>query len=183
MPDYGKTKIYYIQVLGKRYYGATTSSLRARKNGHKGDAKRHPQVRLYQEIKESNVSWDEIELVLVENYPCETLKQSKDRERYWIEQFGELNCTTPNKSPKEYRNEHRERIRLRKKKFRDDNREMFQERWKAFYAENKEKEAQRKAKFYQENKQKFAEHYLKNKDAINEKKKKARLLKKNEAHA
>lgn len=117
MPDYGKTKIYYIQVLGKRYYGATTSSLRARKNGHKGDAKRHPQVRLYQEIKESNVSWDEIELVLVENYPCETLKQSKDRERYWIEQFGELNCTTPNKSPKEYRNEHRERIRLRKRNF------------------------------------------------------------------
>lgn len=171
MPDYGKTKIYYIQVGDQRYYGHTTVPLNTRTAGHKCDSKRTPDIKLYAAIREANMDITKLKLHHVEDYPCESLQQAKEREKWWIQQHGHLNRCIPNRTPKEYREDHKERIRERVRNFKNNNVEMMQARRKAKYIANHDKEAERKRIFYQNNKEKFKQYYEQNKEAIDQRRK------------
>ena len=103
MPDYKKTKIYYIPVGNKRYYGHTTKTLSKRKTGHKYEFKKHNDRKLYKTMYEAGMTADDIQLVFVEDFPCENIQQAKIRERYWIEKEGLLNARMPSRTRKEYR--------------------------------------------------------------------------------
>ena len=64
-------------------------------------AKRH-NVLLYRFSRETG-GWDNWTMTIIEEYPCESVNDARERERYWIEkESSQLNVTIPNRSKKEY---------------------------------------------------------------------------------
>ena len=106
---YKNTKIYYIPVGDKKYYGHTIRTLDRRKRGHKRDFNKQPKRKVYKAMREVGMTIDDIELILVEDFPCENVYQARARERYWIERDGSLNVCVPNRTFEEYRQKQRER--------------------------------------------------------------------------
>ena len=166
MVNYKKTKIYYIPIGDERYYGHTTQSLCRRKAGHVFDSKRYPDYKLYKAIANAGMKQDDINLIWVEDYPCETKEQAEARERYYIEKYATLNTMIPQRTWKEYYEQNKELIAEKKKEYRKENKERLAEKWKTFYNNNKEKESARKAEFYKQNADKLREKYHQNKEAI-----------------
>jgi hypothetical protein len=168
MVDYKKTKIYYIAVGNDKYYGHTTQLLCERKKGHKRDAKRRPNTKLYQSITDAGLSYTEIKLVWVEDYPCDTKEQALARERYYVEQFATLNTEIPGRTKKEYREANKDAMVKKRKDYYENNKEKERERKAKFYAENKEAILQ---KYHENNEEKNAKrrarYALKDKDALN----------------
>jgi hypothetical protein len=107
MPDYTKTKIYYISVKGVKYYGHTVQRLCDRKKRHVL-AFKTSQSKVYKAMRDANFESKNIELVWVEDYPCKTVEQAKARERCWIENEGELNTIVPQRTREEYYETHKE---------------------------------------------------------------------------
>lgn len=162
-PDYSKTKLYFIKIGNEYYYGHTTTSLNIRKSKHVYDFNQMKNLnkKLFKAIRESKLDWADIQLVLVENFPCESFEQACDREAYWIQKYGKLNKNMPNRCHKdsviEWTNKNFEKM----KAFR-----------KAYHAKHRDKILERKRKYYMENKGgKIAEYYQKNKDRITRKNK------------
>lgn len=156
MVNYNNTKIYYIPVGDDRYYGHTTQRLCERKKGHKRDSKRRPDSKLYKALRDAKISDDDIQLIWVENFPCNTKEEALARERFYVEQYATLNIEIPGRTKKEYR---------------EANKELMAQKQKQYYETNKVRESQRKAKFYEENKQAILEKYQMNKDLINARRK------------
>ena len=67
----------------KYYIGSTCNSLHKRKNGHKSDAIKFPEQPVYKHL--NTVRWDNVEIILIESYPCNSKAELEARERYWIE--------------------------------------------------------------------------------------------------
>ena len=134
MKDYSKTRIYYIRVGDEYYYGHTIAPLWQRKSVHKADFARHPERKLYKAMREAGMSADDIELIWVEDYPCDNVEQARARERYYMEQFGTLNHQTPGRTDQEYRVANRERRLEQKAAYYMANRERIAEYHAAWYS-------------------------------------------------
>ena len=123
MVDYKNTKIYYIPVGTERYYGHTTQPLYKRKKEHRNDFNRDTTRKIYIHMRELNMWAKDIDLILVENYPCENKEQAHARERFYIEQFGTLNMVMPARTYQEYiieyRINNREKIRESRRAYSD----------------------------------------------------------------
>jgi hypothetical protein len=87
MPDYASGKIYKIVNTEDEeiYIGSTCGSLRLRKSTHKGKAMTRPNRHVYSHL--NNVGWDNVRLILIEDWPCENKQELLSREQYWIEQI------------------------------------------------------------------------------------------------
>lgn len=100
---YSKGKIYKLvnSVNDKIYIGSTTCTLAQRKAGHKTDAKRalkRPVCKHFNEI-----GWTNVEIVLLENYACNSLEELTARERKWIDKLKPvLNITLPGRTEAQY---------------------------------------------------------------------------------
>jgi hypothetical protein len=94
--DYKKTKIYYIPVGNKRYYGHTTQTLPKRKNHHRGAFRIQGERKVYKAMREIGMTAYDIKLIWVEDYPCENVYQAQAREQWWVELDGSLNTQMPN---------------------------------------------------------------------------------------
>jgi hypothetical protein len=123
--DYANTKIYYIPVGEDRYYGHTTHSLSQRKGQHITSL-RTSNRKVYVAIRKTNIP---IELIWVEDFSCNSLVEAKERERYWIEQFGTLNSNIPNRTNKEwardYREKHKDEIALKNQQYIQEYNEAY----------------------------------------------------------
>ena len=120
MPNYANGKIYKIVGDdGSTYYGSTTQSLKQRKNEHRSCKG----TTAYQKII-SQMDW---EMVLVENYPCESKKELLDREGWYIRENPCVNRRVEGRTGKEWRREyhenHREENLGKMKKYHADHRE------------------------------------------------------------
>ena len=125
-------------------------------------------IKIYKIIRE-NGGWDNWDMKIIENYPCQNINEAKNRERYWIEkESSTLNVTIPNRNKKEYgeiyRIIHKEDIIEKAKEYRKNNKDKIKE-----YLEcNKEKISFQKQDWYENNKEtileKAKEHYEKNKE-------------------
>ncbi len=180
MPDYQKGKIYRMvnDELGLTYYGSTTQKLTARKASHKMQRCQATSNQLFQK--------GNVEIILVENFPCNTKEELLMRERYYIENNDCVNKQRPiitveekNEYSKEYYQQNKE-IELNKKaKYRDENKEKIKKIKAKYYQENKEKLTNynlkynlenkekikiQQAKYYQENKIRKAKYYQANKE-------------------
>lgn len=154
--DYSKTNIYKLVCndlnIAETYVGHTTC-FRNRKNQHKhacndSNNKRHG-TRLYQFIRD-NGGWDNFSMVLVEEYPCESLLQACQKERFWIEKLvAELNCQTPSRDKKQYYIENRKEIVVYRKNYYNENKEKKQK----YRNENKEQIRIHKQKYAEEHKE------------------------------
>ena len=92
MPNYSNSKIYKIvcKTTGLTYYGSTTATLKSRLRDHTYYKKGNRDCSS-QPIIDGNNS----EIVLVEDYPCETKEELLWRERYYIENNECVNIQIP----------------------------------------------------------------------------------------
>lgn len=115
-----------MPVGNKNYFGFTTQPLCKRRSGHIDNFKKYPNRKVYKAMREAGMSADDIELIWVEDYPCETKEQAKARERYYIENFGTLNNNLPFKEGtkmKEYQREYYANNLAKVRKYYTENRD------------------------------------------------------------
>jgi len=160
--DYSNTIIYKIvcRDLGitNCYVGHTTNFVK-RKACHKSSCKTEKQY-IYQFIRE-NGEWQNWDMIMVEQYPCNNLYEASARERHWIEtQNADLNqCSPPTglakiEYKKQYYTENAEKHKEHNKQYYTENVENL----KQYYADNKEKISEYKRQYYADNKEKILEY-------------------------
>lgn len=175
LADYKKTVIYKIQCKDENitdiYIGHTTSyyqRYRLHKSNCNNNESKSYNYKIYKIIRE-NGGWDNWEMSILENYPCNNINEAKERERYWIEnQSATLNVSIPNRSKKEYeqiyRIVHKKELAEKAKEYRENNKDAI----KAYLECNKEKISFQKQDWYEENKdeilEKAKQRYQENKD-------------------
>jgi hypothetical protein len=125
MPDYNQSKIYKIineELPNLVYYGSTTRTLNKRLSCHNNKFNRCSSKALF--------SVGTPEIILLENYPCETKEELLKRERYWIEGNQCVNHCIPYRTQKET-------IEL-KKQYQQYNKEQLAEYYKQWIQDNKQ---------------------------------------------
>jgi len=117
MPDYANGKIYKIVGEdGSIYYGSTVQSLKQRMSKHLNSKK----TTGYQKII-SKMDW---EMILIENYPCESKKELEDREAWYIRENPCVNQCIPGRTKKEWTEDHREDTKVYMKIYHEFHREQ-----------------------------------------------------------
>jgi len=185
MPDYSKTIIYKLCCKNldvKEIYVGSTCNFTRRKNRHKNDSI-NSNSKVYKFIRENGgfQNWD---MIMIEEYPCENKMQKVKRERYWCEELkSELNSEVPGRTIKEWCQDNKETIKEQKKEYYEKNKSVIDQKHKEYYESNKEKIKdhyestkekikEKRKKYYQENKDKIKQYHEANKDAIKERRKK-----------
>lgn len=129
---YSRGKIYRLvnDVDNEFYVGSTCQSLAKRKGEHKNEAKYKPNRRVFLHLNQ--VGWDNVHIVLIENYPCNSIEELKARERFWIEEMNaSLNKLVPLRTQKDS-----------KKMYKMQNKDKINDKQKEYYKKNKDKIAQ-----------------------------------------
>jgi len=154
-------RIYKIVGYGLTYYGSTTKTLNARKNGHKDN---------YERCKSGNTNYTSSYDILDQgdDWDIELVEEVEDkdklliREKYYIMNYECVNKCVPGRTEEEKKEYNAQ--------WREDNKEKRKEYNAQWYQENKEKIAQR----YEANKEYHKEYHAQwreaNKDHIKEKK-------------
>ena len=130
MTDYSKSKIYKIvcNKTGLIYYGSTTNSLKVRLIQHKSRYFNHRGNAKYScyEILENN----DYKIELVEEVSCETKKQLRDREAYYIKNYDCINKVIPGRTRKERDNlpENKLKKKEQDKKYWEKNKDKIREK-------------------------------------------------------
>lgn len=152
MPDYKNSKIYKIisNSTDEVYYGGTVQKLSRRMTDHKASYK------LWMKDKKKYASSYEIikhgdaKIILVEKYSCNDKDELRARERYYIENNNCVNKFIPIRFPhemyglkKQYREDNKEEIKLRKKRYYQSvkvkHKDKFKANHKRYYETNKDK--------------------------------------------
>ena len=143
--NYENACIYQIVCkdvnITEKYIGSTTNLIQ-RRRAHKtvccnDNAKRHNTF-VYQFIRE-NGSFDNWDVVLVEKViDCKDNQNLHKRERFYIESLkAELNKYIPNRTQKEYREDNKHKIAVKKKEWCVYNKEKIAVKKKEYYQDNK----------------------------------------------
>jgi len=186
--DYQKTKIYkvYNNENDKFYIGHTVTTLSKRIGKHR---EKHSNCM----TKNLGVELKDIQIVLIEKYPCKDVDEAKLRERYYIEKYQKeglniVNKNIPGRSVKEYnkqpkmkeyqkkwREENKEYLKQIKKEWSEKNKERVSKKNKEWYLNNLKHNKDYDKKRYEKNKEKLRkqslEYYQKNKEKIQERRK------------
>lgn len=171
---YHNGKVYKLanNVDDEIYVGSTTQYLSQRKAGHRRDTISRANTRVYKHLNE--IGWDNVDIILIENYSCNSKDELNARERYWIDELKpSLNKQLPLRTMKEYYEQHKDVIAQKNKKFRQQNKDKVLQKNKKYYEQNKDKVLQKNKEYYEQNKdqltQKKKEYYEQNKDMITQK--------------
>jgi hypothetical protein len=185
--DYSKTLIYKIicnDMNCKDIYVGSTTDFTRRKNEHKRKcnniAGNSYNLKLYENIRE-NGNWENWTMIEIEKYPCNDGNESRARERYYLEILNaSLNTIKPNRSPKEYYEDNKDKILKSKQIYKEKNKEKIQEYQKEYIEQNKPKlkeyHKEYNSKYYETNKEnilksqkeQYKEIYKNNKNKIAE---------------
>jgi hypothetical protein len=151
MVNYQEGKIYKLVGSGLTYYGSTTQRLCERKAGHKRlDCK-------------SKILFEkgDVDIVLVEKYPCNSKEELHSRERYYIENNECINKNIPNRPRKEYYRiyieQNKDNLKDKKKEYRENNKDKIKEKNKKYREQNRKKESDRLKKWRDKNIEKYRE--------------------------
>lgn len=182
MPNYQNTIIYKIYSkdanITETYIGSTTNFIK-RRYAHKStcynEKSKLYNLKVYSYIRDNGgwCSWDMIE---IEKYPCNNIKEAKLRESYWIKELkSSLNSCIPSRTKKEYYENNKEYLDKKHKHYYENNKQIILEKQKQYSEDNKQKIAKRCKKYRENNKQIILEKgkvwYENNKNKINEKRK------------
>ena len=147
MPNYENGKIYKIVGEdGSTYYGSTSCSLKDRMRKHLYDKG----TTAYQKI----ISQMDYEMILVENYPCESKKELEDREGWYIRENPCVNRVVAGRTKKEWYEDNREKILKNREVYREDNRERINVRQRKHYQDNREQRLESSKKYNEDNREK-----------------------------
>ena len=138
MVNYRNGKIYKLvnNVDDEIYVGSTCNTLRQRLGGHKKDAKQRSYL-VYQHL--NDIGMDNVEIILIEAFPCDNKDVLHARERYWIDTLKpSLNKQVPTRTDAEYRQDNKDKITLYKKEYQQANKDKLALRKKDYYQANKD---------------------------------------------
>lgn len=155
MPDFSKGKIYEIvcNITGERYVGSTTTSLAQRKAGHKD---KHNTTASRPIIDRGDYSVN-----LLENYPCNSSIELRQKEREWYEQLECVNQQLPYRSKEEC-------LMYARDKQRElyNGNPLYKEKKLKYYKDNAERYLEHSSKHYADNKDAARQYYTDNKVKI-----------------
>ena len=163
MSDYSQGKIYMITTnkIYEVYIGSTIQTLEERLSSHKSDYKRWLKGEERYCTSFEILQYDDCEILLVEDYPCETEKELRLKEGEYICEMDCVNKVIPGRSRKEYCKEYYQK-----------NKEYHKEYYKEYYKEYKQRqEVKEKLKiyskeYYQKNKEKKKQYTIDNKEKL-----------------
>ena len=120
MPDYKNGKIYKLWSPegDDIYIGSTTISLSRRKAKHK--SQNNTSKILFEK-------YTDVRIELLEECPCDNKEQLLKKEGEYIRNNNCVNKFIPNRTPKEYRENNKEKIKERNKEYRENNKEHIKE--------------------------------------------------------
>jgi group I intron endonuclease len=193
---YKNGKIYRLQCTdGYYYFGSTTQLLSNRLTHHKHLSKKD-NTTAYQHIKQHG--WDNVEIQLIEEYPCEVKKDLNEREDYYIRQskdnplclnenrayvsteekkqqvieYTKNHREEANQRTKQYREKHHETVLQKEAKYREAHRQLLNEKQKEYVKAHAEQVKESKKEYYESHKKEYREYYKdyneKNKEKIQE---------------
>ena len=161
MPDYQNGKIYKLVSNNDPdlvYYGSTTQPLCVRKAGH---------IRSYRQWKngkgkDSTTSYNVIEagnvdIVLVEMYPCESKEELHKRERFWIDGNECVNKVIPTRNRQEWLKANKEQLKEKRKQYREANEAAIRENQRKYWEANKDVLSEYSKTYREANKEALAE--------------------------
>jgi hypothetical protein len=135
MVNYSDSLIYKLcckdPSITDIYIGSTTNKHR-RKQEHKSRCN-NPNAKgynyyIYQFIR-NNGNFDNWDMIIIEEYSCESKNQLEMRERYWIENLqSTLNKIIPTRTKREYYEDNREEILKCEKEYYENNKEEINEK-------------------------------------------------------
>jgi hypothetical protein len=125
MPDYQNGKIYKLINTESTltYIGSTTQTLAQRK------AKHHENYKCWKKGKTNYVTSFKIfdndewgcQIVLIENFPCNSRDELERQERYYIESIECVNKNRPTRTRTEWKQDNKEKIMIYQNDYRKDN--------------------------------------------------------------
>ena len=147
--DYSKGLIYKFvcnDLECKDIYVGSTTNFIQRKYLHKSacnnENSKSYNLKIYKTIRD-NGGWYNWSMIEIEKYPCNDGNELRARERVKYEELkANMNSNVPNRSPKEYDEYNKERIKEYQKEYQKDNKEQLKEYKKEYnkkYRENNKK--------------------------------------------
>lgn len=96
------------------------------------------------------LQYPDVDIILLENYPCNNKQELHARERHYIELLDCVNKCIPTRTPKEahqaYYQENRERVQSQQQQYAEEHQEEIKDWQKQYYQDNKAQiKVQRKA--------------------------------------
>ena len=160
MFNYQNSKIYRIvdNTNGNVYYGSTCErTLAQRLSKHKSQYNRYLNGNSHFTSSFDILKNENYEIILVENYPCNSKDELHSRERFYIENNECVNKYIPNRTKKEWCEQNKEMIQEYNKEYKEQNKELIQEYFKEYREQNKEVIAERNKQYRKQNRQTILE--------------------------
>lgn len=168
--DYSKGKIYKIvcNVSGLVYVGSTCEPILARRlAGHVTSYKQYLNGNRNYVTSFKCLENDDYDIILIENFPCESKDELYARERYYTNQ---IECINKIKNQgllnelgqKEYQKQYDQ-------KYYEANIEQKKNYYKQYYQEHKEKLNDKQKQYGQQHNEQIKQYYQDNKEKLNEK--------------
>jgi len=139
-------KVYKITGKGKSYVVSTTQDLKERLRMHFSaslDTTGRFDSVLYKFIRENGI--DHFTIELVEEYPCETVKELRTREQYWLDELKpELNMIRSIRTEEESKLYYQEWVKNHKEELKQYNREYRQSNYTYLREQNIKRKQEKK---------------------------------------
>ncbi len=132
MNKYSQGKIYKIidNTNHDVYYGSTIQTLAERLTQHKSSN------RCVSRLIINNNNYN---IILVENYPCNSVEELESREAHYIINNDCINITIPGRTHQQWCEDNRDKSNSYKKKWRENNKEKNRELQKKYANNNRDK--------------------------------------------
>ena len=149
---YSRGKIYKLvsDVTDQIYIGSCCVPLRKRLWEHKSCSNTTKSKELYK-------LGGNVEIILIEEYPCKSKMELERRERFHIENNNCINCKIPGRTDAEYRETNKDVIRERMKEYYEVNRNVLLEKVKEYKLANRDEILEKKKEYYEVNKEEILE--------------------------
>jgi hypothetical protein len=176
MVNYNNGKIYKIEPIvdhdeGDIYIGSTTKQyLSQRMDTHRNDYKRkHGSMTCFKLF--DKYGFENCCITLLETVQANSKDELHARERFYIQSMKCVNKVIPLQTPKEYREIHKDKMKV----YYETNKDKIKELTKEYYETNKDKITEYSKEYYENHKDKIHEYkkdyYESNKDKIKEQRK------------
>jgi hypothetical protein len=157
MPNYQNGKIYKLVSFqtDKIYIGSTTQSLAVRKAEHVKKYKHFLAGKGNYTTSYELIKLGDVDIVLIENFPCNSKEELHKQERFYIENF--KNCSNkniPTRTSKEYYEHHKEKLTKMNKEYYEKHKDEIKEYKKEWAEDNKDKIKEYKKEWVLANKDK-----------------------------
>jgi hypothetical protein len=173
--DYKNGKIYKITDIAytKMYIGSTCQPLSKRFTNHKKDYKlwkngKRGKFTSFDLFDEFGIENCKIELI--ENYECNCKDELLKKEGEHIKNNDCVNKFIPCRTPKEYREANKDKLKEYNKEYQQANKDKILEYQKEYYVDNKDKIKEYNNEYKQANKEKIKEYNKEYQQANKEKK-------------